>query len=315
MAPPKLACVSVDLDGLPHYCRVHGLDERDLPPAGATAVARRAVGRFGELFDRKLLSGTFFAVGEDTEDPAAGEALAEAARLGHEIGNHTYSHDFTLTRRPARIVAEEITRGAEVIEAAVGRRPVGFRAPGYALSPSILEVLEAQGYLYDSSVLPSAPYYAAKALVRAAMGLAGRTSASVQDRIGVLAAPQDPYRPEPRDPYSRGSATLVELPIATIPISRLPFIGTTLVALPKVAVASLYRAMRLRNFLNLELHGIDLLDESDGASLALSRLQRDLRIPAAVKQQRLSEVLDWIRNDFEVVTLEEAARRLAPELR
>ena len=36
---PKLACLSVDLDGLSHYCRLHGLDERELPPGGATAEA------------------------------------------------------------------------------------------------------------------------------------------------------------------------------------------------------------------------------------------------------------------------------------
>ena len=312
---PKLACISVDLDGLPHYCRVHGLDERDLPPAGATAVSRRSVERFAELFDRKHVAGTFFAIGEDLEDEASAAALADASRMGHELGNHTYRHDYALSRRSAKEVAEEIADGAGAIEAATGIEPVGFRAPGYALSPAILEALEVQGYLYDASVLPSPPYYAAKAAARAAMGLAGRTSASVQDRIGVLGAPRVPYRPDVRNPYARGTSKLVELPVATVPVSRIPFIGTTLVTLPKVGVASLYRAMRFRNFLNLELHGIDVLDESDGASLRLARLQRDLRIPAGAKEQRLAEVIDWIRNDFEVVTLEEAARRLAPELR
>jgi hypothetical protein len=103
--------------------------------------------------------------------------------------------------------------------------------------------------------------------------------------------------------------------VATVPVNRLPFIGTFLVSLPKVVVASLYRRMRRRAFLNLEFHGIDLLDESDGASSELARAQRDLAIPAGVKRQRLAELLEWVRNDFEVVTLEEAAKRLAPDLR
>lgn len=312
---PKLACLSVDLDGLSHYCRLHGLDERELPPGGVLAVQTRAVERFCELFDRRLVPATFFCVGEELEHPEAAEALREASRLGHELGNHSFVHDYALSRRPARSVFEEIERAGLAIEQLCGKRPVGFRAPGYALSPAILEALERLGYTYDASVLPSPPYYAAKATARAAMGLFGRVSASVLDRVGVLAAPRTPYRPDVRDPYSRGASTLIELPVATVPVSRVPFIGTSIVALPKLAVASLYRALRFREFLNVELHGVDVLDETDGASIRLASLQRDLKIPSSAKVQRLSEVIDWIRQDFEVVTLEEAARRLGPELR
>jgi peptidoglycan/xylan/chitin deacetylase (PgdA/CDA1 family) len=311
----KLACVSVNLDGLPHYCRVHGLDERTLPPAGATAVGRRATERFADLLDRRHLPGTFFAVGEDLEDGPSAMAIAEAARLGHEIGNHSHTHDFAISRKAPALVANELGRAGDAIEALCGRRPAGFRAPGYAMSGTVLAALEEQGYLYDSSVFPSGPYYVAKELVVLGLAKLGRASASIRDRPSVLLAPREPYRPDPRDPYRRGSAKLIELPVATVPVNRLPFIGTFLVSLPKVVVASLYQRMRRRSFLNLEFHGIDLLDESDGASSELARAQRDLAIPAGVKRQRLAELLEWVRNDFEVVTLEEAAKRLAPDLR
>ena len=311
----KLACVSVNLDGLPHHCRVHGLDEHALPPAGSTAVGRRAAGRFVELFDRRRLPGTFFVVGEDLADGPSAMAIAEAARLGHEIGNHSHTHDFAVSRRPAGEVALEIHRAAEAIAGIIGRRPVGYRAPGYAMSGRVIRALEEQGYLYDSSVFPSGPYYVAKELAVLGLAKLGRASASVRDRPSVLLAPREPYRPDAGDPYRRGDARLVELPVATVPVTRLPFIGTFLVSLPRAMVAALYRRMRRRSFLNLQFHGIDLLDETDGSSRELARAQRDLAIPADLKRQRLAELLDWVREDFEVVTLEEAARRLGPELR
>ena len=36
-----------------------------------------------------------------------------------------------------------------------GVRPVGFRAPGYAIDETVYTLLEERGYLYDSSLLPT----------------------------------------------------------------------------------------------------------------------------------------------------------------
>lgn len=38
---------------------------------------------------------------------------------------------------------------------ATGKRPVGFRGPGYSLSPTVLDVLAERGYEYDCSTLPT----------------------------------------------------------------------------------------------------------------------------------------------------------------
>lgn len=310
---PKLACISVDLLGLPHLSRRYGIDERSLPPGGVTAVSRRAPERFTELFDRKGIAGTFFAVGEDLEDGPSAMAVREAARLGHEVGSHGWTGDRELAGKPLPVVEDEVRRGGGAIERLVGRAPIGFRAPGQTLDASLLATLEDQGYLYDASVYPSPPGWAA----RAALQRVHRDSARIDrpDSPALLLAPREPYRPSPRDPYRRGSSKLVELPVATVPVSRLPFTGTFLVTLPKSAAATLYRAVRFRDFLGIQLQGFDLLDESDGVSPALLKRRRDLRLPASAKRQRLSELLDWLRDDFEVVTCAEAARRLAPTLR
>jgi hypothetical protein len=99
------------------------------------------------------------------------------------------------------------------------------------------------------------------------------------------------------------------MPISVELWSRAPFIGTAVVGLPERAGALLYGRMRRLEHLNLELHGIDLLDAGDVGFAPLARAQRELRVPAALKRERLGAMLRRIREDYEVVTLEVAAAR------
>jgi hypothetical protein len=302
-----LASLSVDLDALVHYHRLHGLPD---PPPGDDPVYGKAVERFGELCARLGLRGTAFCVGRDLERPRAAAALAALAAAGHELANHTLTHDYALSRSSPAKAAAEVRGGAEAIERVAGRRPAGFRAPGYALSAPLLAALVADGYRYDSSAFPAPPYYLAKASAMAALALARRPSRAVLDRPRALAAPRSPYRPRLDEPYARGSAPLVELPIATGTLG-FPLIGTFVATLPPWALGPLAAGARRLPLLNLELHGVDLLDASD-ASPALAAVRRDLRTPASAKIERIERFVRGLRREW--VTLEEAAERLAPSL-
>ncbi|MBM4379942.1 MAG: polysaccharide deacetylase, partial [Deltaproteobacteria bacterium] len=202
----------------------------------------------------------------------------------------------------------------DALEAAVGVRPVGFRAPGYALSPGLYQVLCDAGLAYDSSTFPAAPYYAAKAAVMGGLALLGRPSRSVLDRPRVLAAPTLPYRPDPAEPYARGGGQVLELPVAVSPGLRVPFIGTLAVAAPWPVVRHVYGALRGSNHLNFELHAVDLLGSEDALPGPLLRQQRDLSIRWVEKRERLHQLFTWMRRDFDVVTLRDAAAQLAPTL-
>jgi len=133
----------------------------------------------------------------------------------------------------------------------------------------------------------------------------------VLDSPSVLLAPRLPYRPSLDAPYRRGDAPLVELPMAVTPGLRLPFIGTLLTAAPWTVVRGAYRALAKEEFLSVELHAVDLLEEADGVPPALMRVQRDLAVPLAKKEQRLAEVLGWIARDFTCTTLADAAAHFA----
>jgi peptidoglycan/xylan/chitin deacetylase (PgdA/CDA1 family) len=311
---PGSACITIDLDALPHYAALYGLPATCLPEVGAEAVARLAPGRLCDILAElgSPARATFFAVGEDLASEAGAAPLRAAARAGHEIGNHTLHHLYGLTALDPRRMMDEVEGGAAAIQAAIGSRPLGFRAPGYTLSAALLESVVRSGHVYDSSVFPAAPYYFAKATVLAWQRVAGRRSVARLDRSRVLGAPRLPYRPSRSEPYARGDLPLWELPISTSPVLRFPFLGTLLSTLPERAFDAVYRSLRRQPFVNLELHGIDLMDASDGAGDLLPSHQRDLRIPAAKKMARLRRLLGRMAADFQLVTLHQAALGFGP---
>jgi len=221
-----IASVSVDLDAVDCYWRIHALP--GAPPAQARhAVLRRCLPRFAALFASTGIKATFFVVGRDLEDDAEGRGLLAAlAAEGHELASHTHTHPYDLVRLPRAQIADEIARAHDQIGACAGRAPVGFRAPGYEVSADVIDLLCARSYHYDSSAFPSLPYYAAKASVMAAMRLLGRRSGSILGSPRSLGAPLAPYRPAAGYPYRRGQLPIVELPISVTPLLRLPVIGT-----------------------------------------------------------------------------------------
>jgi peptidoglycan-N-acetylglucosamine deacetylase len=311
--PARLVSVSVDLDAVACYYRIHALAGAP-SEAARTAVLRRCLPRFAELFARHGVRATFFVVGQDLDDDAEGRRLlAELARDGHELASHTHTHPYDFVRLGRARIDDEIDRAHAAIAACAGTPPVGFRAPGYEITGDVIDALQTRGYRYDSSVFPSATYYGAKALVMGAMRAVGRVSGSVLGSPSVLLAPRHPYRPAAAVPYRAGSANIVELPIAVTPVARLPVIGTSLILAPAAVRRHLVAAALRAPFFNLELHGIDLADAAaDGMPAPLIARQPDLRRPLAHKLAALDDTLAAARAaGGRFVTLAQAATTVA----
>ena len=157
------AAITFDLDG------VH----RDLFVTTPTAAERARLRDLScevvvpRILDWLKLLGvpaTFFAIGEDVErHPALFRAMALA---GHEVANHTLSHLRDFSDRPVATIRSEVQQGGAAIAAATGRQPVGFRAPGYTVTPAVIETLTDLGYWYDASVVPSWSYTVLKQAFR-----------------------------------------------------------------------------------------------------------------------------------------------------
>lgn len=98
--------------------------------------------RFLEELERLSVPATFFFCGRNIERrPQVAHA---AAKAGHAIGNHSYSHP-RLLFCPARRVRQELAQTQAAIKAATGLQPHLFRAPYGLRSPALRRVLPELG--------------------------------------------------------------------------------------------------------------------------------------------------------------------------
>ncbi len=302
----RYCALSVDLDEIRHYYGIHGLGSP--PRASEHAVYDRALQRYWDFSSSERVPLTLFAVGADLERPENRARLRTSVERGHEIGNHTQDHLYDLSRRPSSEIREQIDRASALIAEATGEPVRGFRAPGYVMSQRVYEVLGERG-LYSSSVFPCPYYYAAKLAALTRVWLTGKRSASVLDAPFMLAAPTTPYRVG--KPYWRPGNGVVELPIQVTPRARLPVFGTSLTLLGPKLGRRLVRQLLGVPFINLELHGVDLLDEHDDLQ-ALGARQFDLRIAFERKRATLVAVVAELRAEgYEFVRLDTAADRFS----
>jgi len=129
-----------------------------------TTELRDGLPRFLEICDEFQIPATFFCEGKLVEELP--DLFRDLARK-HEIGSHSYNHEWLGTKPPFRwiqcrsdftVLSVEakmkiLKRGAESIEKVIGRKPVSFKAPFNSIDhPSTLAILDRIGFLSDSSL-------------------------------------------------------------------------------------------------------------------------------------------------------------------
>lgn len=300
--------ISVDLDEIPNYFAIHGVS---LDDCDEHAVYERALERLSAWARGHAIPLTLFAVGSDLSRAQSAARLKWMRGEGHEIANHTLDHRYDLTRHSKQEMVHQVRGGIEAIERATGAPPVGFRAPGYVTTDALYEVLSECGVSYSSSVFPCPWYYSPKLAAIGLKRMFGKRSSSLVDDPRVLLAPRRPYRVGV--PYWNRGQGLLELPIQVTPNARLPFIGTNIVLGGPTAAAWLARQLVGEPLINLELHGIDVLDKDDGLH-SLARHQPDLGISVARKLKALDSVVYTLRKaGYSFCTLAQAAEACADQ--
>lgn len=316
----RVCSVSIDIDTLACYAGIHGLAPTPTGPmpsdAPADAIYTHAMPRFLDMFAQYGIRATLFVIGRDIGQSKHADILKRAVDEGHELANHSYNHSYRLTQMSESGISLEVSQGAEAIESLLpqGEKVRGFRCPGYNTTPSVLKVLREQGYRYDSSVFPCPPYYLAKATIIGMLALRGRPSRSIVGSPQVLLSPNRPYIPgenphrEARGAKNHGhSEALWELPMSVLPGVRLPMIGTSILMYPRWSLGSFVRGMaRAHSFLNLELHGIDIMDPRDPGAKPLLRHQPDLRVSLEEKFDRFHTTFALLARNHTFLPLVEA---------
>ena len=140
----------MDADSLLHLAHHGGATNLVATMSMLQYGPRVAMPRILALFREFAVKQTFFIPAWCIERyPAVVEAVLAD---GHEIGHHGYIHE-----APNELSRERedywLKRGIDVIARVTGQRPVGFRAPGYRFSRHSLDLLLAEGFRYDASLM------------------------------------------------------------------------------------------------------------------------------------------------------------------
>ena len=96
-----------------------------------------------DIFSEVDGKATFFMIGEQIEK--CPELVKTAFELGHEIGNHTYTHP-KLSQLNREDCFGEIERTEKLIAELVGHKPVVFRPPYLDFNDETVSVLNQMGY-------------------------------------------------------------------------------------------------------------------------------------------------------------------------
>jgi peptidoglycan/xylan/chitin deacetylase (PgdA/CDA1 family) len=304
----RLASLSLDLDNQWSYMKAHGdAGWRSLPTYLPTVVPQAL-----DTLERLDLRITFFVVGQDAAQDCNRAALRAIPEAGHEIGCHSFHHEPWMQRYSDAQVLQEFERAEASIEAATGRRPRGFRGPGFSFSRCVLETLAERSYLYDASTFPTyiGPLARAYYLLFADLDEAQR-----EERKQLFGDWRDGLRPVAPYQWELGSRALLEIPVTTMPFLRVPFHVSYVLYLscfsPVLARAYFRTALALCRAAGVEpsvlLHPLDFLggDEIGGLDFFPA-----MRLPGAVKRERVAQYLGDLKRSFRVVSMEEHARTL-----
>ncbi|NNE90709.1 MAG: polysaccharide deacetylase family protein [Verrucomicrobiales bacterium] len=302
-----VASLSLDLDNLWSYLKTHGDEGWESFPGYLETVVPRILDVLNDL----NLRCTFFVVGQDAALPKNTEVLRSIVDAGHEIGNHSWSHDPWFHLFDAKQLSNEVLASELAIMTATGQKPIGWRSPGFSLSDDLLRFLAGHGYQYDASVFPSCTgplarlyYFATSGLNRGERKKRSNLYGSWKDGFQSL----NPFQREWND-----GSSLLEVPVTTCPAIRTPIHASYLQFLAKFAepAANCYfrTALRLCKFRKIApsflLHPTDFLGKEDSPELAGFFPAMDQ--PADVKMRRINRFLSDFANRFEVLPMGEFA--------
>ena len=241
--------------------------------------------------------------------------LTAIAVAGHEVGNHSFSHEPWYHLDGEGKVEEEIASAEERISRIAGKKPIGFRGPGFTFSDVTIEILRRRGYLYDASTLPTfigplaRMYYLLNSSLRGA-DRERRSSlfGSLRDGLRSLR----PYR-------WKGENGIVEIPVTTMPLFRFPIHLSYILYIATfsewLALQYFRTALELCRVMNLSpsilLHPLDFLGKDDEVGLDFFPA---MNVSYADKLKVVEKAMAIYCGHFRVVTMREHALSAAEVL-
>ncbi|MFP4380988.1 MAG: polysaccharide deacetylase family protein [Candidatus Sumerlaeia bacterium] len=312
-----IATIQVDLDSLWAVKQVYGIpvQEQDIEddPLFETGLTRIL-----EMLDERETKATLFVIGKDCESEKKVRLLKQAADAGHKLANHSYHHPIGMGNLPPEEILAEIEKTNAAIEQISGSTPIGFRSPGYDISPAIIDALIRAGMRYDASILPS-PFTAVMRVVAGLIARGGSAAGKGHYGRGPLwKAPTSPYVPDPQYPWkeagndSNAPQQLMEFPVSVSPGLRMPIHAGIAIQFGLQWLRRSLRKLASRDHAQVHyvFHLTDLTggEELDGLPRGFLA-GRVLGRSSSSKTAFARETLDCLQSLFTILTVEELISR------
>jgi len=309
--PKQPASVSLDLDNKWSYMKTHGDSGWDKFPTYFDVV----VPRFLEIFERRRMNITVFVVGEDAAIKETRDSLASIAAAGHEIGNHSFNHEPWLHLYETEKLENEFEQSEAAILQATGKKTIGFRGPGFSISDDVIKVLASRGYEYDATIFPTFLGPAARAYYFFKSSL----SKSEKDKRKLLFGRfKDGFRPNKPFVWDLPGSELVELPVTTMPVTKVPLHMSYLLYLARFSRLAtrmyFWKAIRMCKLFGVApsflLHPLDFMGKEDDGDLSFFP---GMDLPVAYKLEVVEQVFDSLQNNFDLLCMQDHANHVRKE--
>jgi hypothetical protein len=302
------ACISLDLDNQWSYMKIHGDEGWEKYPTYLDIFIPHVL----DILDDLNLKITFFIVGKDAENEKNLPYLRMITDRGHAVGNHSMHHESWLQQYSYDMIEQEIEAAETAVAKATGQTPRGFRGPGFSWSTDLLRVLEKRGYLYDSSTLPTYIGPLARWYYFSKSRLSKEERKSRKELFGKFSEGFRSLKPYFMD-IGEGRQIL-EMPVTTMPIVKIPFHLSYLLFLSGISMALmrlyLWKALLLcrwtRTPVNFLLHPLDIIGGDQISQLAFFP---GMEIKTSRKVEVFTAVLKKIMQDFEIISMADMAKR------
>jgi peptidoglycan-N-acetylglucosamine deacetylase len=302
----NIASLSLDLDNKWSYMKTHGDAGWEKFPTYLDTVVPRSL----EFLRERNLNITYFIVGQDAALDKNLDALTQISEAKHEIGNHSFNHEPWLHLYSKQQLTEEFEKTENAISRFTNQKLIGFRGPGYSLSPTVLEVLAERDYEYDCSILPTYIGPLARAYYfLASPDMSAEEKAKRKKLFGKFSDGFQSLKPHK---WQIGEKSLVEIPVTTLPVFKIPIHASYVIYLStfsKLAAKTYWKtAVEMCKLtgtqLSLLLHPLDFMSGEDADEL---KFFPAMNLPLERKLEFLSNMLEGLTNNFEVVNMQKHA--------
>jgi hypothetical protein len=300
------ASISLDLDNQWAYMKVHGDDGWDKFPTYFDKFIPHGL----EMLNKHKLKITFFIVGRDAEAEENRSVLSEITKNEHEVGNHSFNHEAWFHLYSDSEIISELERTEEAIERATKQIPRGFRGPGFSRSKSLYNILKKKNYLYDASSLPTWIGPLARAYYFRQSDLSPEER---KTREGLFGSFKDGFKPIKPFYWSLDdNKELLEIPVSTMPILKLPFHFSYLHYLANINVglmnSYLQTAISLCKMTKTEpsflLHPLDIIG---GDLIPELKFFPGMELSSNYKSELFDVVLHKLKDNFNLINMSDHA--------